>query len=81
MWGANTKKVCEKKMRDLDIKSQYADDENYLLHIRSLGVFGPCNAECRCHRCQLDEIMWRLPIVMGEANMIMNPGKTKIGQN
>jgi len=76
--GREYKKVCEKKMRELDIKSQYADDENYLLHIRSLGVFGPCNAECRCHRCQLDEIMWRLPIVMREANMIMNPGKTKI---
>ena len=72
------KKVCEKKMRAFDIKSEYADDENQFLHIRTLGMHGPCNADCRCHKCQFEEIQWRLPIVMREANMIMNPGKTKI---
>jgi len=72
------KKVCEKKMRAFDIKSEYADDENQFLHIRSLGIYGPCNADCRCHKCQFEEIQWRLPILMREANMIMNPGKTKI---
>ena len=72
------KSVCRIKPHSFDIKLTYADDDNYYLHKPVMDWMGPCLQDCGCARCQQQEILTRLPEVMSGANMIMNPGKTKI---
>jgi hypothetical protein len=72
------KSVCRIKPHSFDIKLTYADDDNYYLHKPVMDWMGPCLQDCGCARCQQQEILTRLSEVMSGANMIMNPGKTKI---
>ena len=68
--------ACSIKPHSFDIKLAYADDENFFLHEPTCHNIGPCIPQCKCARCQQDEILSLLPIVMEESNMKMNPGKT-----
>jgi len=70
--------ACSIKPHSFDIKLAYADDENFFLHEPTCHNIGPCIPQCKCARCQQDEILSLLPIVMEESNMKMNPGKTKL---
>ena len=70
-------KRSEKKPNIFDLRLTYADDDNILIHAEESDHIGPCNAECSCHRCQREELLWKLPIIMRENNMQMNPEKTQ----
>ena len=72
------KRQCSKKPRDFDIRMTYADDDNFYIHDTMTGVEGPCNYNCQCSRCQQEEILWKMPVVMDVANMLMNPKKTAL---
>jgi hypothetical protein len=75
------KKECEKSPRTWDLKLTYADDENYFFHINRVRETDDkpwaCPPNCRCARCQKQELISKLPITMERANMKMNAEKTK----
>ena len=75
------KEERERSPRQWDLKVTYADDENYFFHINRVREIDDaprvCPPNCRCAKCQKQELIEKLPIIMEQANMKMNAEKTQ----